>query len=1005
MPRICFFLFCLCGLPAAADTFPEPHDSERDVDAAPLSPEAAARGTEIPAGFAVDVFASEPEVRNPIAMTWDFRGRLWIAENYTYAEKGVRFEEGLRDRVLIFEDANGDGKVDRRTVFTDQAQRLTSVEVGRGGVWLMCPPTLLFLPDTDADDVPDAAPQVVLDGFTVGDANHHNFANGLRWGPDGWLYGRCGHSSPGNIGVPGAAEADRVPIKGGVWRFHPDTKVVEVLTHGTTNPWGHDWDRHGELFFINTVNGHLWHGFPGAHFKESSGVDPHPHVYEVLDTHADHWHWDTAGEWSASRDGRADDFGGGHAHVGMMIYQADQWPESFRDKLYTLNLHGRRANVERLERLGSGFAGRHEPDTFLAEDPWFRGIEIGTGPEGAGYVLDWSDTGECHEHTGVHRNSGRIYRIRHGETAKPDFSTLEIQTPESVERNLRHPNDWFARQGRVRLAADDAAPGISERLHEIALDDEEETVVRLRALWALMTMQNAVVDTVARTLLDDPDEALRKWGVAASTDRWPLDRVAGPVAVDRPPLDDALLAKFVDMAGTDESGLVRLALASTLQRLPVSRRSELGTALASRPEDADDHNLPSMVWWGVSPVIESDPGAIVRLAENCVWPDTVRWAARALAERIEDSPAPLDTLLSLAAEKDLPWRAAVIRGLDEGLLGWRQAPEPDSWDRLAAVAAKEKRHAETVRELSGLFGDGRALDSIRDTVLDEEADLASRTAALETLMETRPPFLRELCEKALDVRYLNVTAARGLALFDDEKIGAELLKRYRRFKPGDRATVVEILTSRRAWASALLDEIAAGRVPAADLTPYHARQIATFDDEDLAIKLSRSWGDSRESSTEKQSRIGYWKGELTPEVLEKADLSRGRVAFAKICASCHVLYGEGNRIGPDLTGSGRADLDYLLENIVDPGAMVSADQRMTVATLDDGRVLTGVVADETDRTLSLRSLTGEITVEKSRIEKREVPPVSMMPEGLLRTLPAEDVRDLIAYLMHPAQVP
>jgi putative membrane-bound dehydrogenase-like protein len=186
-----------------------------------------------------------------------------------------------------------------------------------------------------------------------------------------------------------------------------------VLTHGTTNPWGHDWDANGEMFFINTVTGHLWHLIHGAHLMDSNTMNPL--IYEKLDTIADHYHYDRSGSWSDSRDGKANSLGGGHAHIGMMIYQADQWPEAYRNKLFTLNMHGRRANVERLERNGSGYVGKHEPDVFLSDDPWFRGIEISTGPDGSGFILDWSDTGECHESTGVHRTSGRIFRVSYGE--------------------------------------------------------------------------------------------------------------------------------------------------------------------------------------------------------------------------------------------------------------------------------------------------------------------------------------------------------------------------------------------------------------------------------------------------------------------------------------------------------------------------------------------------------------------------------------------------------------
>ena len=168
----------------------------------------------------------------------------------------------------------------------------------------------------------------------------------------------------------------------------PSTSGSRFLAHGTTNPWGHDWNALGEAFFINTVNGHLWHVIAGAHFARPHSIEPNPRAYAIIDQHADHYHWDNSQEYKKFLvPGSIDDRrGGGHAHSGVMIYLADQWPAPYRDKLLTLNFHGRRVNVERLERSGSGYVGRHEPDIFFAADPWFRGIDLSYGPDGSVFV-------------------------------------------------------------------------------------------------------------------------------------------------------------------------------------------------------------------------------------------------------------------------------------------------------------------------------------------------------------------------------------------------------------------------------------------------------------------------------------------------------------------------------------------------------------------------------------------------------------------------------------------
>jgi len=718
--------------------------------------------------------------------------------------------------------------------------------------------------------------------------------------------------------VPGTPEERRVPMKGGIWRYHPDKHIVEVLTHGTTNPWGHDWDANGEMFFINTVTGHLWHLIHGAHLVDTNS--PNPLIYEKLDTIADHYHFDRGKAWSESRDGKANHLGGGHAHIGLMIYQADQWPEPWRNKLYTLNMHGRRTNVERIERRGSGYVGRHDSDIFVSGDPWFRGIEISTGPDGSGFLLDWSDTGECHESTGVHRTSGRIYRISFGKPAKPT-----------------KPFAWRKPWPKADLAS--------------------------------------------------PDEHSRALAVRELVQFSPIDAITGPMADSVYP---ELALDPVAMAKAESSSFVRLNLASVLQRLPLERRPDLALALLSHEEDAGDPFLPSLLWFGISPLAKTDPQALVGIAAACRWPKVTKWIARSLARQ----PEALDDLLSVDSS------ASVLEGMAEAFRGIRKAPKPSHWDSIA-----ENSDSRIVRELSIVFGDGRALEEVKALALDNEADVMDREEALKTLVEARPPDLRVLCEKLLEKRGLTTTAVRGLALFEDPSMGERIAKSYRKFHPQDRPAVLDTLVSRPAFARSLLAVIAAGTVPKADLGAFRARQIREFGDEVLSNQLTQVWGELRESSAEKKALMETLKGALTPAALASANLGKGRALFSAICSSCHTLYDEGGKIGPDLTGSGRANLDYLLENIVDPGAVVSADYRMSFLTLKDGRKVGGVTAGQDEQTLSIRTLTETLTFGRNEIVRTETSPFSMMPEGILSSLPSDQVRDLIAYLMNPVQVP
>src|SRR5690348_15179069 len=382
--RVALLAWVLPGRADTAPPFPQPYNT-RQKDSRFLKPEEAVKTFHLPPGFHVTLFAGEPDVQQPIGMTLDQRGRLWVAENYTYSERPLGWDTNLCDRIIILEDTNHDGHFDQRTVFWDRAKKLTSVAVGFGGVYALCPPNLLFIPDRNGDDVPDSEPQVLLDGFedtVVG----HNIANGLKFGPDGWLYGRQGIQGLSHVGAPGSTAAQRTALNAGIWRFHPVTHRFEVVAEGTTNPWGTDWDDDGQLFFINTVIGHFWHVVPGAYYKRMYGEHARQHLYELIDQTADHFHWDTREAWSKIREigvsPTTSQAGGGHAHCGMMIYLGDNWPEQYRNTMFTVNFHGKRLNNDIIERQGASYTAHHGPDFLTVGDSWFRGIDLFYGPDG-----------------------------------------------------------------------------------------------------------------------------------------------------------------------------------------------------------------------------------------------------------------------------------------------------------------------------------------------------------------------------------------------------------------------------------------------------------------------------------------------------------------------------------------------------------------------------------------------------------------------------------------------
>jgi putative membrane-bound dehydrogenase-like protein len=955
---------------------------------APVPPVEAPHRMTLPAGFRATLFAGEPDVVQPIAMTTDDRGRLWVVECRSYPNWTDK-PEGY-DRVLIFEDTDGDGRFDKRTVFLDNGANLSGIALGFGGVWLCATPNLLFIPVRDGEDKPAGAPVVKLDGWSL--EAKHNVFNGLTWGPDGWLWGCNGISSPSRVGRPGTPDKDRVRLNCGVWRYHPTREVFEVVAWGTTNPWGVDFDDYGEAFITNCVIDHLWHVIPGAHYERMFGQDLNPHVYALMKACSDHRHW-AGGHWTTSRGGGVhSEAGGGHAHCGTMVYLGDSWPDRYRNGVFTCNIHGNRVNHDALKRRGSGYVGTHEPDFLLANDPWFRGVALCYGPDGGAYVADWCDTGECHNEKKVDRTNGRIYKVTFGEPKPWSGDLSKLSDTDLVNRQL-HKNDWFVRHAR-RLLQERAGqrpidPEAVRALTDMLATRLDETR-RLRAFFALH-VTGSLDDQAYGRRLHDRDENVRAWAV-----RLALDRPWNPI------LEDALRA----LARNEASPRVRLALASGLQRMPRASRWSVASELAPHADDAADPNLSHMLWYGIEPLVVPDREAAARL----LFLTNSSIVRESIARRVASEPPEQSWVGSvvawLAADDDVR-RADILRGLQDALRGRRQFPRPHTWlvvyDRLAASPSEEVR--DRTAELAVLFGDERARAALRAVALDPRADAAKRQKALQTLLtDPRPELVPDLQRLLADPTVRGV-AARGLAAFADPATPREILKHYASFTDAEKADAVQTLASRPAYALALLDAVEHGQVPRRDLSAYTARQMQALKSKEVTDRLLKVWGTVRTTSKERAAQMARYKALLTPDSLQAANLPRGRALFEQNCATCHKLFGEGAAIGPELTGSQRANLDYILENVLDPSAAVPSEYRVTELELTSGRLVSGIVVQETPRAVTVQTPTERLTVPAGDIAARTQSPVSMMPDGIFDKLTAEEVRDLVAYLASPRQVP
>jgi putative membrane-bound dehydrogenase-like protein len=807
----------------------------------PITPTDAPRKMTLPEGFHATLFAAEPDVVQPIAFTIDPRGRLWVAENYSYPVwlGGPRG----RDRILIFEEVDGDGQHDKRTVFWDKGTNITGLSLGLGGVWVCATPNLLFIPDRDGDDVPDGPPVVKLNGWD--EKAQHNMFNALNWAPDGWLWGCNGILSNSRVGKPGTPDARRVAINCGVWRYHPRREVFEVVATGTTNPWGLDFDAYGEAFITNCVIPHLFRVTPGSHFQRMFGQDFNPNLYELMQSCADHVHWDTVQVWSDIRTlgvtSTTDRAGGGHAHVGAMIYLGDNWPAEYRNNVFTCNIHGHRVNRDILERKGSGDIARHGQDFLLANDDWFRGLEMKYGPDGAVYLTDWSDTGECHETDAdnAHRENGRIYKIAFGKPAPVKVDLTRSSDAELLD-DLTHKNEWFARTARRLLIercteSGVVAPEIATRLSAL-LRSKEPTPIRLRALWVEHAL-GLLEKSDAEKVLMDQDERIRAWAVRLHVDR------AGN-SIDPLPL--------VDLARLDQSPVVRLSVAAALQRLPFSDRWDVARALLNRAEDAQDQTIPLMLWYGIEPLVSIDRSRAVDLIASCEIPLVRRFLARRASladeDRAEGVAIGLEALSKrLTTARDASERRDILDGILDAFRGRKRVKAPRAWAETAPFLETLPDPEIRLRTvlLSLLFGDPKAAETLQRIVRDKAAPVPVREKALQAVVEGKTPGLAPRLQQLLDDPDLRGPVIRALASVTDAATPQAILARYRELSPEERDDAIATLASRADFATALLDAIAEGIVPPRDLSVTIARQMQALNKPGITDRLERVWGRSR----------------------------------------------------------------------------------------------------------------------------------------------------------------
>jgi putative heme-binding domain-containing protein len=967
------------GLGSTAATAQEPdrevipHGQSRPPGQ-PLSPEEAIRKMTVPDGFRVEVVASEPDIVNPVAMTFDERGRVWLTESLEYPRRAPGTG---RDRVKVLEDTDGDGRADKFTVFAEGLNIPSGIAVGHGGVWVANAPDVLFMQDTDGDGKADRR-EVVVTGF--GRFDTHELPNSLSWGPDGWLYGWNGVFNPSHVGYRGKT----YDFTCAVFRIHPKTRAFELFCEGTSNPWGIAWDREGSAFASACVVDHLWHLTESGYYHRQGG--PYPPFTWKLGSIVNHTHQKAA-------------------YCGIHFYDSDAYPPAYRGKLFMGNIHGNCVNVDALQRNGSTYRATAEPDFLSANDAWFMPVSVKTGPDGCLYVLDWYDRYHCYQDAnrdpaGIDRLKGRLYRVCYKDAPRRGAFDLAKKTDDQLIGLLGSSNTYDRETARRLLVERGNSPSV-RRLKALALDAKAPRPVRMDAVWALVSL-GPLEPGLQDALLSDPDAGFRAWGVRASGNM----RLVAP----------AVREKVVALA-RDPSPDVQLQVAIAARK--VEGVDAMAVLMDVASACGDDPLIPHIVWQNLYPLLGNEGGRLFSTLKGR-----------------DDRPSPaLSQILPRALEF-----ALAQRRLDEPLVGaiFRRiissretAPTRQAIDALAArfrdrslsVESRDRLRDEIIEPLgpewrrrpegpltsefmilSAYWRDANGLSAARAFLLDRGRPEPLRLKALEALASSLPPeHVPPIARQVLDdTGSGGSTDFRGRVLgalgsVDSPKVAELVLDSYPRMEPELRPRAIELLTQRPAWSLALLKAVGEGKISADALNLNQVRKLLASHDPEVVRQVKARWGTVREGrSPQREQLIDRMRALLRTT---EGDPRAGAEVFKRVCAQCHRIYGEGQEVGPEITLNGRGSFEQLLSNVFDPSLVIGASYQSTTVATADGRVLTGLLAEDSPQRVVLKSQGGKLeSVPRAEVDELKVSPLSLMPEDLEKQLKPQELADLFAFI-------
>ena len=976
MRRFVLVLFALAVPLGPASTRAQqavPHGQEKPPGE-PLSPAEAVKKMTVPEGFTVEIVASEPDLVNPVAMTFDERGRVWVTESLEYPRKS---QGPGRDRVKILEDTDGDGKADKFTVFADGLNIPSGIAVGHGGVWVANSPDLLFLRDTDGDGKADTR-EVVVTGFGRDDT--HELPNSLTWGPDGWLYGWNGVFNQSHIVYRGKTHDFTCAI----FRVHPKTREFQVFCEGTSNPWGIAWDDEGSAFASACVIDHLWHLTETGYYHRQGG--PYPPFTWKIESIVGYKHQKAA-------------------YCGIHYYDSDAYPPAYRKQLFMGNIHGNCVNVDALTRNGSTYKGTSKPDFLTANDAWFMPVSQKTGPDGSLYVLDWYDRYHCYQDAnrdpaGIDRLKGRLYRVRYkGTPRRAGFDLGKKTDAELVD--LLGSGNGFDRETARRLLGERDAPDVDAPLMAVAFDADAPRTKRMNAIWAVVSRGAADAEFLL-SLMRQPDAGMRAWGVRAAGN-------AGRVA-------PAVREKVVELA-RDASPDVALQVAVAARKIEGVDAVAVLADVASTC--GNDPLIPHIVWQNLYPQLGRKSAAFLSAVERSANPRSPALLAilpRALdvllSEPKQGSEAASALFARILAAGDVNGSRTAIDALTTRLL----APAVASNDRkriptsLREAAERSLKAAprgplsDELRVLSAYASEGDPSATLALILVDRSRGDDIRLKALEALrIVAKEPLTLALVDGLLTGAVdAGSPAFRGrvvsaLGKFQDPAVGELVLAVYPKLAADVKPRAVELLTQRAAWSLSLLRAVAVGVVSPDAVNLNQVRRLQASGDSKVVSLARARWGVVREGRNPQREQVIDRMRSMLKNA--EGDPAAGRAVFQRVCGQCHKLFGEGQEVGPEITLNGRNSYEQLLSNVFDPSLVIGNSYQATTVATVDGRVLTGLLVEDSPQRVVLKTQGAKTeTVPRAEVDGLKVSPISLMPEDLEKQLKPAEMADLFAYI-------